>query len=76
MSVICVSVIRPISVYLEMLVVFVVSVCTATANSCDVNFLFKCWNCDMKARLQVTAENVKMCSYFHIGNNPYQQDVS
>jgi hypothetical protein len=34
------------------------------------------WNFGMKVRLQVTAGNVKICSYFHIGNNPCQKGFS
>jgi len=26
--------------------------------------------------LQVIAEKTKICSYLHVGNNPYPQDVS
>jgi hypothetical protein len=67
----------PFEVYLEMSVVFVLSICVATANSCGVeNCLLKGWNFNMKVRRQVPAENMKICSYFHIRNIPNQQDVS
>ena len=33
-------------------------------------------NSDSKVGLHVTAEKMKICSYFHVGECPYLRDVS
>jgi len=67
-----------------MLVVFGLSIYTATANSCTVGyenvfgfFLGEVWwDSNQKVVLQVIAEKMKICAYLHVSNNPYLQDVS
>ena len=72
----------PFQLYIEMSVVFALSIYTATANSCTVGnenvFLeFFVWgNSDQKLVLRVIAEKLKICTYRHVRNNPYPQDVS
>jgi len=34
------------------------------------------WCVNKKVGLRVIAEKMKICSYLHVGNNPYLQDVS
>jgi len=73
----------PFQLCLEMSVVFRLSLYTATGNSCTVgneNVLvgFFCGGRDsnQKVVLLVIAERMKICTYLHIRNIPYPQDVS
>jgi len=72
----------PFQLYLEMSVVFGLSIYTATANSCTVgneNVLLVCFvwgDSNQKVVLRVIAEKMKICSYLHVRNNPYTQEVS
>ena len=74
----------PFKLYIEMSVVFGVSIYAATANSWTVgneNVLFEFFgreggDSNKKAVLQVIAENMNICTYLHVKNNPYPQDVS
>ena len=76
----------PFRLYLEMSVVFGLSIYTATANSCTVGnenvllgfFLGGGWGGDSNKKLvlRVIAGNMKICTYLHVRNNPYRQDVS
>ena len=71
----------PFQLYLEMSVVFGLSIYTATANSCTVgneNVLlrFLGGGSNQKVVLRVIAEKMKICTYLHVRNNPYMQDVS
>ena len=73
--------------YPEMSIVFGLSICTATANSCTVGdenvVLGLFWGEDgggeisnKKLRLRVIAENMKICSYVHVEKNSYLHDIS
>jgi len=76
----------PFQLYLEKSVVFGLSIYTATANSCTVGnenvlleFFGKWWSggdSNKKVVLRVIAVPMKICSYLHVRNNPYTQDVS
>ena len=75
----------PFQLYIEMSVVFHLSIYTATANSCTVGnenvllvfFLGRAGgDCNKKVVLRVIAEKMKICPYLHVRNNPYPQDVS
>ena len=73
----------PFQLYLEMAVVFGLSIYTATANSCTVGnenvllgFFFVRGDSNQKVVLRVIAEKMKICTYLHVRNNPYMQDVS
>jgi len=72
----------PFQLYLEMSVVFGLSIYTATAHSCCVgneNVLlgFFVWgDSNQKVVLRVIAEKIKICTYLHVRNNPYRQNVS
>ena len=77
----------PFQQYVEMSVVFVLSVCTATANSSTVwneNVVLGLFlgedgggvNSNKKVGLRVIAEKMKICSYLLVGKNPYSHDVS
>jgi len=72
----------PFQLYLEMSVVFGLSIYTATANSCtfggeNVLLGFFVWgDSNQKVVLRVIAEKMKICTYLHLRNNPYTQDVS
>ena len=72
----------PFQLYLEMSVVFGLSIYTATANSCTVgneNVLlgFFVWrDSSQKVVLRVIAEKMKISTYLHVRNSPYTQDVS
>jgi len=72
----------PFQLYLEMSVVFGLSVYKTTANSCTVgneNVLLEFFvggDSYQKVVPLVIAEKMKICTYLHIRNNPYPQDVS
>jgi len=72
----------PFQLYLEISVVFGLSIHTATANSCTVgneNVLlgFFVWrDSSQKVVLRVIAEKMKISTYLHVRNSPYTQDVS
>ena len=70
-----------------MSVVFVLSICTATANGSTVgneNVVLGLFleedgggvNSNKKVGLRVIAEKMKICSYLLVGKNPYSHDVS
>jgi len=69
-----------------MSVVFGLSIYTATANSCTVGnenvllgFFVSGWSggdSNAKLVLRVIAEKMKICTYLHVRNNPYMQEVS
>ena len=65
----------PFQLYLEMSVVFGLSIYTATANSSTVgneNVLlgfFVCGDSNQKLVLRVIAEKTKICTYLHVRNN-------
>jgi len=65
-----------------MSVVFGLSIYTATAYSCTVgneNVLlgfFVGGDSNQKVVLRVIAEKMKICTYLHVRDNPYTQDVS
>jgi hypothetical protein len=71
----------PFQKYLEISVVFGLSICTATTNTSTVGnenlllgfFLMgKCvWNSNKQEGLWVIAEKMKICSYLHVWKNPY-----
>jgi len=73
----------PFQLYLEMPVVFGLSIYTATGNSCTVGdenvlvgyFLGGGGNFTKHLVLLVIAEKMKICC-LHVSNNPYTQDVS
>ena len=71
----------PFQLYLEMSVVFGLSIYMVTANSCTVGnenvlFFLGGWDSNKKVCVRVIAERMKICSYLHLRNNPYPQDVS
>jgi len=72
----------PFQLYQGLSVVFGLSIYTATANSCTVwneNVLlgFFVWgDSNQKLVLRVIAEKLKICTYLHVKDNPYTQDVS
>jgi len=69
-----------------MSVVCGLSICTASEKNCSVgngNVVLEFLsgrglggNSDNKVDLQVIAEKMKMCSYFHVGKCPYLRDAS
>jgi len=68
-----------------MSVVFGLSIYTATANSCTVgneNVLLEFFlggvggDSNQKVFLRVIAEKMKICTFLHVRNNPYTQNVS
>ena len=70
---------------IEMSIVFGLSIYTATANSWTVgneNVLLEFFweggegGFNKKVVLWVIAEKKKICTYLHVRNNPYPQDVS
>jgi hypothetical protein len=73
----------PFQKYLEISVVFGLSICTAKANNSTVGnenvvlglFLGVGGNSNKKVGLRVIAEKLKICSYLHAGKNSYLQDV-
>ena len=71
----------PFQLYLEMSVVFGLSIYTATANSYTVgneNVLlgFFVGDSDQNVVLRVIAQKMKIRTYLHVRNNPYMQDLS
>jgi len=74
----------PFQLYLEMSVVFGLSIYTATANSWTVGnenvvlgfFEGVGGDSNKKVVLWVIAEKMKICSNLHVRNNQYPQDVS
>jgi hypothetical protein len=76
----------PFQQYLEMSVIFSLSICTASAQNCIVGtgnalqdlFLWGRggWNCNDKVGQQVTAEKMNIISYLHVGKCPYTRDIS
>ena len=73
----------PFQLYLEMSVVFGLSIYTATANSCTVGnenvllgFFVGGWDSSQKVVLRGIAEKMKISTYLHVRNSPYTQDVS
>jgi len=82
-------VLDPFQKYLEISVVFGLSICTATTNTSTVgngNMLLGFCVCvcvcggglnsNKKVGLRVIAEKLKICSFLHVEENPYPQDVS
>jgi hypothetical protein len=74
----------PFQLYIGMSVVFGLSIYTAPVNSCTAGnenmlfgvFFFGGGGVNKIVSLWVIAEKMKILSYFHVGNNPYLQDVS
>ena len=73
----------PFQLYLEMSVVFGVFIYTAAANSFNVGnenvllgFFCREGDSNKKIDLRVIAEKMNICSYLHVRNSPYPQDVS
>ena len=71
--------------YLEMSVVFGLSIYTATATVELLGMKMGCWDffweglggdSNQKVVLRVIAEKMKICTYLHVRNNPYWQNVS
>jgi len=72
----------PFQLYLEMPVLFGLSIYTATGNSCtfgNENVLLGIFcegrDSNQKLVLQVIAERMKICTYLHVRNNTYPPDV-
>jgi len=72
----------PFQLYLEMSVVFGLSLYTATGNSCtlgDENVLVGIFcggrDSNQKVVLQVFAERMEICTCLHVRNNTYPPDV-
>ena len=72
----------PFQLYIEMPVVFGLSIYTATATAELLGMKMCCWDffgrwgdCN-KVVLLVIAEKMKICTYLHVRYNPYPQDVS
>jgi len=78
----------PFQLYLVMSIVFGLSlyIYTATANSCAVGnknvlvgFFGGRWgggDSNNKIVLRVIPEKMKICTYLHVRNNPYPEDMS
>ena len=74
----------PFQLYLEMSVVFGLSIYTAAANSWNVGnenvflgfFLREGGDSNKKVVLWVIAEKMNVCSYLQVRSSPYPKDVS
>jgi hypothetical protein len=73
----------PFQLYLEMSLVFGLSIYTATANSCTVGnenvllgFFVGEGDCNQNVGLRVIREKMKICSCLYVVKNPYPHDVS
>jgi len=72
----------PFQQYLEVFVIFGLSICTASAKNCSAgngNMLLEFLrggDSNIKVGLQLTAEKMKVSSYLHVRKCPYLWDIS